>query len=425
MPDSDASTARAIVPERDTSLPPLVSPPLFAPADRRILAALCIAAFLAALNFFATTPFYPDIARDLHTTIPLLGQVVTLMVLISAGLGLTVGPLADRYGYRWPLVCGLLAMTINLMGTGMAPSYPVLLGLGVLGGLADALVFALPLAIAATHFTGAAQRRAIGWTIGALSSASIIGVPILTAIGGVAGWRAALVVAGLSGAGAAWFVAVALPPDGRHPTTRLRLRSIFGAYAPILRHAPSLRLFGVAALRAVWWLGLLTYLGAFLGETLVLTARQIGLVYALGGGAYAVGSFAIGARLGAVSPRTVVAVSCAFGVLVAPTLLVANVWVAVPLLLIISLAAAVCSVGIAALLGAESPAGAGTTMVLNGSLLNLGGAGGAALGGLLIAVGGYSALGIGLPLFAVGGAILVGWPEDGRSAHRRPSTRRA
>ncbi len=83
----------------------------------RLLAALCVAAFLAALNFFATTPFYPPMARDLHTTVPLLGQVVTLMVLLSAGLGLVVGPLGDRYGYRWPLVIGMLAIAVNLLGS--------------------------------------------------------------------------------------------------------------------------------------------------------------------------------------------------------------------------------------------------------------------------------------------------------------------
>ena len=75
--------------------------------------ALCLAAFLASLNFFAPTPFYPQMAHDLRTTIPLLGQVVTLMALLSAGLGLVVGPLADRYGFRWPLVIGLLAIAIG------------------------------------------------------------------------------------------------------------------------------------------------------------------------------------------------------------------------------------------------------------------------------------------------------------------------
>ena len=102
-------------------------------SDGRVLAALCVAAFLASLNFFATTPFYAPMARDLHTTIPLLGQVVTLTVLLSAGLGLVVGPLADRYGYRWPLMIGVLAIAVNLLGMGLAAAYPVLLGLSEVG----------------------------------------------------------------------------------------------------------------------------------------------------------------------------------------------------------------------------------------------------------------------------------------------------
>ena len=341
--------------------------------DGRVLAALCVAAFLASLNFFATTPFYPPMARDLHTTVPLLGQVVTLMVLLSAGLGLVVGPLADRYGYRWPLVIGLLAIAVNLVGTGLAPAYPVLLGLSVAGGLGDALVFGLALAIAGTRFAGDARRRAIGWTIGALSIAPIVGVPLLTAISGVGGWRAALAAGGLAAAGAAWFVAAALPPDGGRPRTPLQARALVGAYAPLLRHRPTLRLFGVAALRAVWWLGLLTYLGAFLADAVGLSTQQVGFVYTLAGGGFAAGTFVAGGRLGAVSPRMSVAVSSvAAGLLIGPMLWLPNVWIVLPLLLLISLAAAMCSVAVSALLAAESPAGAGTTMVLNGSLINAG-----------------------------------------------------
>src|SRR5215213_9242079 len=54
-------------------------------------------------------------------------------------------------------------IAINLLGTALAPSYPALLGLSVVGGLADAIVFGLPLAVAGTVFTGEARRRAIGW----------------------------------------------------------------------------------------------------------------------------------------------------------------------------------------------------------------------------------------------------------------------
>jgi predicted MFS family arabinose efflux permease len=107
------------------------------------------------------------------------------------------------------------------------------------------------------------------------------------------------------------------------------------------------------------------------------------------------------------------------GVLVAPLFLFPVPRVVLPLLLVASMAAAICSVSVVALLADESPAGAGTTMVLNGSVLNLGTAGGAVLGGTLIAFGGYPALGIGLPLFALVAAALAWWPGS-RQAENGP-----
>jgi predicted MFS family arabinose efflux permease len=377
----------------------------------RIQILLCLSAFLAALNYFAPTPFYPQMAHDLQTTVPLLGQVVTLMALISAGLGLLAGPLADRYGYRWPLVFGLLAIAVGLLGTGLAPTYPVLLGLGVVMGFGDALAYSLPFAIAATYFSGPAQRRAIALTIGALSTAPIIGVPLLTAVGGLTSWRVALAAAGVTALGVAWLVAAVLPADRMHPSSRLRVKELLAAYTPLLQHPPSLRFLGVSALRGMWWIGLLTYMGAFLGTVVGLSPQHVGLVYALAGGAYTAGSIAAGSHLGGVSPPLVVAVSSVIGgVLVAPMFLFPIPWVVLPLLLVTSIAAAICSVSVVALLADESPAGAGTTMVLNGSVLNLGTAGGAVLGGALIAFGGYAALGIGLPLFALVAAALAWWP---------------
>ncbi len=381
--------------------------------DRRILIALCAASFLAALNFLAPAPFYPQIARDLGTTVSLLGQVMTLMIMISAGLGLIVGPLGDRYGYRWLLVGGVLGIAINLLGTALAPSYPALLGLSVVGGLADAIVFGLPLAVAGTVFTGEARRRAIGWTFASLSSAAIIGVPILTAIGAVTGWRVALGIGGLIAVVTAGFVAAALPPDRRRPTTTWRVPDILSAYAPLLHHPPTVRLYGASMMRAAWWFGLLTYLGAFLADDLGISTARVGLVYTLGGVGYATGSIAATKWGGHVPPRLIVASGTALGgLLLGPVMGVAGTWLVVLLLALAASATAAAGVATAGLLAAESPAGAGTTMALNGTLLNAGGAIGAALGGGLIAIGGYGALGFGLFGFALVGAALAAWPAQ-------------
>ena len=373
----------------------------------RVLAVLCTASFLSALNFFATSPFYPEIADDLGTSVPLLGQATTLMILVSVVCGIVVGPLADRYGFRWPLVVGVLAIAVNLIGTGLAPAYAALLGLSLAGGLADAVVLGLPLAVAGSLFSGDAQRRAMTWIIGSMSIAPTVGVPAMTALGDAAGWRNALLVTGGLTLGAAWLTAVSLPRDHAHTASRLRAREVVAAYAPLLRHRGIMVLYVSTALRGITWFGLLTYLGAFLKEEIGLSTSQAGLVYAATGSGYLLGG-AVSSRLRFASPRTLlIAAYLIAGVTVGVLLLASSVWVAVALLTVTSVASFTGGLAQATLLTRDTPAGSGTTMVLNGSVMNLGAAVGAAVGGGLLALGGYQALGFGLPVFAFVAAGMV------------------
>src|SRR5215212_10873238 len=80
-----------LVPTRGTAL---------VAADHRVLPALCLGMFVAMLTFVAPAPFFPAMARDLDVGVPLLGQVVAAMLLMSAAIGLVAGPLADSYGHR-------------------------------------------------------------------------------------------------------------------------------------------------------------------------------------------------------------------------------------------------------------------------------------------------------------------------------------
>lgn len=382
-------------------------------AGNRVLAALCVASFLAVINFIATSPFYPKMSEDLGTTVSRLGQVITVMVLISAVFGLVVGPLSDRYGYRRPLVIGLLAIAVNLIGAGLTPSFYPLLLLSIIGGLADALVFGMPMAIAGARFSGKAQAKAISWSWGSMSIAGIVAVPLLTLIGGSAGWRTALIISGFAAVAGAWYVAFAIPADQRHPQTSASRGRLMDLYLPLVRRPEFVRIFGVTFLRAACWIGLLTYLGSFLQDELDLSVTQAGLIYIFGGCGFAVGSFVAGRKIPWISQRAAIALACVVaGLAVGAMLIVAELWSTIPLLFVIAFATAVSGVIIPTLLAVESPAGAGTTMVLNGSLLNLGTAAGAAVGGILIAVGGYTALGIGFPMFVFAAAVLAIWPVD-------------
>lgn len=377
-----------------------------------VLATLCLSSFVAALSFFATSPFYTRIADDLETTVPLLGQAATLMLVVSAGLGLVVGPYADAQGYRRLMAGGVMAIAAYQLGTAVAPSYPVLLGLSLLGAIGDALVFGLTFALASVLFDGAARQRAISLAVASLSVGAVVGVPVLTFIGDLASWRVALGTFGGATLGLAWMVLAVLPPDLKRPGGRVRPTNLLRAYGPLRRDPGAMRLLAATVTRAVWFLGLATYMGAFLSDELGLSTREVGLFYMLAGAGSVVGSVLAGTRWLAASPRIgVVGSSVVAGTMLWAVISLASTGLTIALLPAMTALGSIASVGIMALLSMESPVPAGTTMALNASLLNVGGAIGAALGGGLLALGGFDALAAGLPLFALVCAVLVRWPS--------------
>jgi DHA2 family methylenomycin A resistance protein-like MFS transporter len=158
----------------EINLVPSTGTPLTA-RDRRVLPALCLGMFVAMLTFVAPAPFFPTMARDLNVGVPLLGQVVAAMLLVSAAIGLVAGPLADRYGHRRLILLGLVSATICLLAFGLAPTFPVLLIGALAGGLANAAVLGPSLAVAGTYFTGAEARRALGWATASMAGSAIVG----------------------------------------------------------------------------------------------------------------------------------------------------------------------------------------------------------------------------------------------------------
>src|SRR5215203_1916057 len=205
----------------DIDLIPSTGTPL-TDRDRRVLPALCLGMFVAMLTFVAPAPFFPAMARDLNVSVPLLGQVVAAMLLVSAAIGLVAGPLADRYGHRRLILIGLVSAAICLLTFGLAPTFAVLLVGALAGGLANAAVLGPSLAVAGTYFAGAEARRALGWATACMAGSAIVGVPLLTAIATHTGWRSAFIAVGSAMIGAVCLAAAWLPRDSRSPDGRLR-----------------------------------------------------------------------------------------------------------------------------------------------------------------------------------------------------------
>ena len=96
-----------------------------ATTDRRTLVALGFGTFVAALVFVIPPLFFPQMARELQVSVPLLGQIMSAMLGLSVVLGLVIGPLSDRSGYRRLILVGLVASAIVFPCFWSGPDLPV------------------------------------------------------------------------------------------------------------------------------------------------------------------------------------------------------------------------------------------------------------------------------------------------------------
>jgi predicted MFS family arabinose efflux permease len=260
--------------------------------------------------------------------------------------------------------------------------------------------------------------------VASVAGVGIVGVPAMTAIANAAGWRAALVSLAVLALGATALAAAVLPSDGASSAERLRLRNVLAAYAPLLRHTPTLGLFASSLLRNAGAWVFFTYFGAYLIQVQRLGLVQAGWAYtALGLGLLA-GSTLVAGRLGSVPLRPLLIASSLLQAAAMVIALLAPLG-AVAFIGVMTLGGAIGGVGgpaVALLLLSESPAGRGTTMTVNQPAFSLGVALGSAVGGLLLSVGGYTAIAHSVPAFFLVASALLWWLRPAPIASTRLAT---
>jgi len=129
---------------------------------RRLVPTLALASFVNHLNVVAWIPFLPFMAEAHRVSVSLLGQIPALMLLLSAFLGLVIGPLADRYGYRRTLRLCLVAVAMSSLTAGLSPTLSALLLAALPGAMGRAAVMPVAQAAATAFFVEVtARRRAI------------------------------------------------------------------------------------------------------------------------------------------------------------------------------------------------------------------------------------------------------------------------
>jgi predicted MFS family arabinose efflux permease len=162
------------------------------------LLTLAGAIFVSVTSEFLPTGLLPDMAADLGVGISTAGYLVTIFAGTVVVATTPLAALTRRYSRKGLVVVVLLVIALANVLAAVAPTYEILVGARVLGGLAHGLFWAVVAAYSAHLVPKHQLGRAVAITAGGGSAAFVLGVPVGTALGHSLGWRAAfLIIAGV------------------------------------------------------------------------------------------------------------------------------------------------------------------------------------------------------------------------------------
>ena len=365
------------------------------------IAALGVGGFAIGTGEFVIMGLLPEVARDLHVTIPEAGHVIS-----AYALGVVIGaPMLAVLAAHWPrraLLFALMALfAVGNLASALAPGYLSLNLLRFAAGLPHGTYFGVAALVAASLAPPQRRASAVGLVMLGLTSATLVGVPIAAWLGQHLGWRAAFVLVGAIAALACVLIRRFVPDlPAAHGASPLRE---LGALA-----RPQVWLtLGIGAIGFGGLFSVFSYIKPLLTEVTGMPVSAVPLVLALFGLGMVAGNV-VGSRLADNSLMRTIA-----GLLVWDALVLGAVMFTAPHALAISinvfLVGTIVAIGPALQIRLMDVAGDAQTLAaaLNHSAFNIANALGAWLGGVAIAAGmGWTSTGWVGSLLALGGMAV-------------------
>ena len=247
----------------------------------RILAGLAFAGVATFAQLYSTQAVLPVMAAELQVT---AAEAALTISLATVGLAVTVIPwsfLADRIGRVKAMTWGICLATALGLLVPLATSFPVLLGLRMLEGMALGGIPAIAIAylneeIDRAHAAVAAGSYVAGTTLGGLAGRLVAGPA-----GELWGWRAAaLSVSVLATVAAVLFLVLIPKARGFSPSRGLGFRGAARTLSGHLANPRLLALYVQAFLLMGGFVAVYNYLGFRLsGEPFSLPATLISLIF--------------------------------------------------------------------------------------------------------------------------------------------------
>lgn len=207
------------------------------PGSRELVFMMAMVMALNALAIDTMLPALPDIAKSLGMANGNAQQYIISVYLVGVGIGsLAYGPLADRFGRKSVLIPSLVAYVIFSIGSGLAQSFPMLLGLRFAHGLAAASLSVLCVAIIRDLFAGDGMAKRLSLIFMVFMIVPVLAPSLGAVISKMAGWRAIFIV--LAVMGVAMIVWLRRLPETLRPADRraLDFTTLLDGWARVTKH---------------------------------------------------------------------------------------------------------------------------------------------------------------------------------------------
>lgn len=186
------------------------------------LLALAIAAFGIGTTEFVMMGLLPDVASNLHVSLPDASGYISLYA-----LGVVIGaPLLTAAGMRvrrkTMLVSMMALFTVGNLASALAPTHETLLAARFIAGLPHGTFFGVGAVVAASLVARDKRAQAISMMFIGLTVANIVGVPLGTLLGQAMGWRSTFGVVAIIGVLALVAVAALVPQQPKPTEVSLR-----------------------------------------------------------------------------------------------------------------------------------------------------------------------------------------------------------
>jgi DHA1 family inner membrane transport protein len=372
------------------------------------LLALAVGAFGVGTTEFVMMGLLPNVASDLHISIPAAGHLVSayaLGVVIGAPL---LAAVTAKMSRRKVLIGLMVLFVVGNALSAFAPDQHWLLAARFVSGLPHGAFFGVGAVVATGLVAPERKARSVSLMFLGLTVANVAGVPVATLMGQHFGWRATFLGVSAIGLAAIASLALLLPRDHAHAGTGGGLRRELAA----LRSLPVWLSLGttVAGFGALF--SAYSYITPMLTDSAGYADSSVTLLLALFGVGATAGNL-LGGRLADHSLRRTLfgGLTALAAVLALFPVLMSTQWTAALAVILLGTAAFTTGSPLQLMVMEKASAAPSLASSANQAAFNLANAGGAWIGGLALAAGfgvtspatagaGLAALGLGVAAVA-------------------------